>query len=312
MGLEQATGHHRQGTLSVTAHDANVRLLVDAKNHTGETPVWSVAEKALYWIDCHGPPRIQRWDARTEAVRTWEMPERCGGLVLKAGGGALVTLASGLFDFDFNSDALEQRIWSPLLPHVALHECALDPSGRFWVGAIDTTIGPGNIHPGGAKLFRLHGDQLVTVIEGISCANGLAFSPDGKVLYISDSTTQRCDAYDLDITTGAISDRRTFFQLAPNDGFVDGAAVDSEGGYWAALVYAGKLRRYLPDGSLDLEITLPFDNPTKPAFGGSDMRTMFITSTSETLGEVPANPHDGGLFAFDANVTGRAEPLFAG
>ena len=130
---------------------------------------------------------------------------------------------------------------------------------------------------------------------------------------MSDSTTQRCDRYDCDPATGEISNRETFFALGPADGFVDGAAVDSEGGYWATLVYAGRLRRYLPDGTLDLEIELPFDNPTKPAFGGDafahglrdlDQRNAWATG--------PANPLDGGLFAFEADVAGLPEPLFAG
>ncbi len=290
----------------------DVELVVDARNTTGETPVWSVAEQALYWIDCEDPPRIQRWDPATGEVRRWEMPERCGGIVLKQDGGALVTLASGLFDFDFPSGELKLRVKSPLPDHVALHECACDPSGRFWVGAIDKRVGPGNMHPGGARLFRLDGDTLVSVIDGISCANGLAFSPDGAVLYMSDSTTQRCDSYDLDLANGAIGERKTFFQLAGNEGFVDGAAVDAEGGYWATLVYAGRLRRYLPDGTLDIEVALPFNNPTKLAFGGPDMRTIYITSTSQSLDDGAAPGLDGELFAFDAGIAGRPDPRFPG
>ena len=149
----------------------DIRCVVDAKNHTGETPVWSVHENALYWIDCHGPPPcIQRWDAASGEVTRWEMPERCGGIVLKQRGGAFVTLASGLFDFDFATGELSKRVASPLPDHVALHESALDPTGRFWVGAIDSRVGPGNMHPGGAKLFRLDGETLTPVIDGMSCA----------------------------------------------------------------------------------------------------------------------------------------------
>lgn len=289
-----------------------VRLVVDAGNTTGETPVWSADEQALYWIDCEDPPQVQRWDSASGEVRRWEMPERCGGIVLKQGGGALVTLASGLFDFDFASGELKLRVASPLPDHVALHECACDPTGRFWVGAIDKRIGPGAMHPGGAKLFRLERDKLVSVIDDISCANGLAFSPDGTVLYISDSTTQRCDRYELDPASGAVRNRATFFQLNADEGFVDGAAVDAEGGYWATLVYAGRLRRYLPDGTLDIEVALPFANPTKPAFGGPDMRTIFITSTSQSLGEGKTPGLDGGLFAFETEIAGRPDPRFRG
>lgn len=289
-----------------------VRRLGDVRNHTGETPVWSVEEQALYWIDCHDPPRIQRLDPASGSVQTWPMPERCGGIVLKKGGGAFVTLASGLFDFDFASTTLTSRTRSPLPGHVALHECALDPWGRLWVGSIDTRVGPGNLHPGGAGLFRLDGDRLTCVIEGMSCTNGLAFSADGRTMYVSDSTTQRCDRYDVDPETGAIGGRTTFIQLEAHEGFIDGATVDAEGGYWVALVYVGRLRRYLPDGTIDAEIDLPFDNPTKPAFGGPDMRTLFVTSTSDTLGNPAANPLDGGLFALETGYAGRPDLLFAG
>jgi L-arabinonolactonase len=289
---------------------SKVERVVDARNGIGETPVWNVREQALYWIDCEHPPELLRWKPGSDSVQRWPMPERIGGFVFKRGGGALVALASGLFDLDFTTGNLSRRARSPLPDHVALHECACDPSGRFWVGAIDRRIGADNPFPGGAKLFRLDGNELVPMIDEISCANGLAFAPDGRTLYISDSTTRRCDRWDLDPATGEIMNRQTLFALGDGEGFVDGAAVDAEGGYWAALVYVGRLRRYLPDGSPDLEIPLPFDNPTKPAFGGPDLRTIYITSTSEALGGPAANPLDGGLFALDVDVVGRPDTLF--
>lgn len=283
--------------------------ITDIRNTVGETPVWSLAEQALYWINCEEEPEILRWDPATGAVRRWPMPWRVGGLVLKENGGALVVLADGLYDFDFATSRLVCRVASPLKAPVALHECACDPTGRFWVGAIDKRVGADNPFPGGAKVFRLDGDELIPVIEGYSCANGLAFSHDGRQLYISDSTTQRCDRYVLDPATGEISDRETFFQL--DSGFVDGATIDEEGAYWVPLVYTGRLRRYLPDGTPDIEVKLPFANPTKVAFGGKDMRTIFVTSTAQSLvGD--ANPLDGALFAFEADVGGRPDTLFPG
>lgn len=283
--------------------------ITDLTNTVGETPVWSVADQALTWINCEEEPEILRWHAATGAVQRWPMPERVGGFVFKQSGGALVVLANGLHDFDFATGKLTPRLASPLAPPVALHECGCDRQGRFWVGAIDKRVGPDNPFPGGAKVFRLDGDELVPMIEGYSCANGLAFSPDGRTLYTSDSTTQRCDRYALDPATGDISERETFFQ--PDAGFVDGAAVDAEGGYWATLVYAGKLRRYLPDGTPDIEVVLPFANPTKVAFGGKDMRTLFITSTAQGFSD-EVNPLDGGLFAFETEVAGRPDTMFAG
>jgi L-arabinonolactonase len=289
-----------------------VQRIGTSEDSIGETPVWSAQERSLYWIDCDGPPRLQRWDTGSGALQSWPMPERIGGFVFKAAGGALVTLSSGLHDFDFVSGAMTPRVTSPLGDEVSLHECACDPAGRFWVGSIDHRVGPSNLHPGGAKLFRLDGDALTPVIEGISCANGLAFSPAGDALYLSDSTTMRCDRYALDPVTGALGARDTFFTLGEGDGFVDGAAVDVEGGYWAALVYAGKLRRYRPDGTPDVEIRLPFANPTKPAFGGPEMTTVYVTTIRHGLDGRQASPLDGGLFAIEGVQTGRPDPVFAG
>lgn len=298
--------------MSATLLAPKVERIGTTEDAIGETPVWRAEENALYWIDCDGPPRLRRWDAASGEVTDWAMPERIGGFVLKAGGGALVTLGSGLFDFDFGTGELAPRCASPLGEHASLHECACDPSGRFWVGAIDHRVGPANLHPGGAALFRLDGNVLVSVVEGLSCANGLAFSPSGDALYISDSTTMRCDRYPLDLRTGAIGQPEVFFTLGESDGFVDGAAVDAEGGYWASLVYAGKLRRYRPDGVPDIEIALPFANPTKLAFGGPDLTTMFVTTIRSGLDGQRSSPLDGGLFRIEGDIRGRLDPEFQG
>lgn len=284
----------------------------DIRNALGETPVWSAREDALYWINVEHDPEILRWDSASGDIRRWPMPERIGGLVLKEKGGALVVLASGLYDFDFATGQLSLRVKSPLSDPVALHECVCDPTGRFWVGSMNQTVGAGNAFPGGGAMFRLEGNELVREFDGISCANGLAFSPDGRVMYFSDSTTKRCDRYDVDPATGKLGPRETFFQLGEDEGFVDGAAVDTEGGYWCPLVYVGKLRRYLPDGTPDIEVNLPFGNPTKVSFGGTDMRKIFVTSTAQTLDHESDNPLDGGLFCFEPGYTGQPDPLFPG
>ncbi len=285
-----------------------VERIGDTRNVIGETPVWSVVEQVLYWIDCEDP-QLQRWDPATDEIRRWPMPERIGGFALKEGSGMLVVLAGGLYDFDLETGNLTLRVKSPLEAPLALHEAACDPTGRFWVGSMNQTVGAGNAHPGGACLFRLDGDRLVKVIDGYSCANGLAFSPDGRTLYISDSTSQRCDRYPLDPATGELGERETFITLEPDQGFVDGAAVDIEGAYWCPLVYTARLRRTLPDGTPDLEVMLPFNNPTMVAFGGEDMKTVFVTSTSQSVG-TPITDLDGGLYRFRTDFTGRPANLF--
>jgi L-arabinonolactonase len=287
--------------------EPDIELVFAAENLCGETPVWHPGEAALYWVDCDGH-ELLRWNEATGDVKCWPMPERVGGIAMKQGGGGLVTLASALFDFDFTSGTLVPRIASPHAPNIAMHESGVDPHGNFWVGGINLAIGPENMNPGGASLCRLAGERLVAELGGISCANGLAFSPDGRFLYFSDSPTRRCDRYPLS-ASGNLGPRETFFELGDGEGFVDGATVDAEGGYWATLVSVGKLRRYLPDGTPDLEVILPFNNPTKVAFGGADMRRLFITSMSESMGGTNPLALDGGLFAFAPGVAGLPEPM---
>jgi sugar lactone lactonase YvrE len=290
----------------------DVTLAFDADNYLGETPIWSVADQALFWVNCEHPPELHCWQPSSGSHTVWPMPQRIGGFVAKASGGLLVALADGLYDFAPDGGALTLRVRSPLPASVKLHECHCDRQGRFWIGSYDHAF-PADRQARGGSWFRLDGDRLTPVIEGISVANGLAFSPDGRTMYAADSPTRKVEAFDLDPDTGAISGRRPFLQLGDGEGFVDGATVDAQGGYWLANVGAGALRRYRPDGRLDRIVALPFSNPTKPAFGGADLQTLYVTSTkmamASTMTPTAAN---GGIYALRPGETGVPEVAFAG
>ncbi|MCW1428366.1 SMP-30/gluconolactonase/LRE family protein [Novosphingobium sp. JCM 18896] len=289
-----------------------VRTAFDANNHLGETPAWSEAEQALWWINCEHEPELHRWHPESNEHRVWPMPRRIGGFVFKADGGLLVALADGLYDFDPASDDLAFRVPSPFPSHVHLHECACDRQGRFWIGGYDTRFIAERVSAD-AAYCRLDGDRLVPVITGVHVANGLAFSPDGRTMYAVTSPTRQVEAFDLDPATGNLSNRRPFVLLGDGEGFADGATVDSAGGYWMANVAAGALRRYRPDGTLDRTVPLPFSNPTKPAFGGPDRATLFVTSTQMAMPPVtPPTVANGAVFALEPGEPGLPEVPFAG
>jgi L-arabinonolactonase len=289
-----------------------VRLALDAQNHLGESPLWSAREQALWWVNCEQPPELHRWQPESGAHDIWSMPQRIGGFVHKAGGGLLLVLADGVYDFDLESEALTLRAPSPLPPHVRLHECGCDRQGRLWVGSFDHHF-PADRDAAGGAWFRLDGNALTPVIEGVSVSNGLAFSPDGRTLYCANTPSRSVEAFDLEPATGDLSNRRLFLTLAAGDGHIDGATVDAEGGYWLAVVATGTVRRYRPDGSLDQTIALPCSNPTKPAFGGADMETLYVTSTKMVIkSDLPGADVNGGLFAVLSGFSGKEDSLFIG
>ncbi len=289
----------------------HVSLAFDAQNHLGESPVWSVSDQALWWANCENSPEIHRWEPVSGKHRVWPLPSRVGGFVHKASGGLLMALADGVYDFNIETSALQLRASAPLSEHVTLHECHCDRQGRFWVGSFDHRF-PADRGAAGGAWFRLDGDRLTPVITGVSVANGLAFSPDGRTMYCANTPSRSVEAFDLDPATGDVSNRRTFLTLAPGDGHIDGATVDALGGYWLAVVATGTVRRYAPDGTLDKVVMVPCSNPTKPAFGGANLDTMFVTSTRMTIAaDLPGAERNGGLFMLDGGVRGVPEIPFA-
>ena len=150
------------------------------------------------------------------------------------------------------------------------------------------------------SLWRLDTDLTAhKVIPGVGCSNGLAWSPDSRTMYFTDSHTNLVWAYDFDAASGEASNRRVFIDLSPEKFIVDGATVDSEGNYWLTISFGGKIFAYDPAGKRIRTVELPFDLPTCCEFGGPDLDTLYVTSA--TLRRDPkalaGQTKPGGLFA---------------
>lgn len=287
--------------------------IADMGDHTGETPLWSARERALYWINVnHGAgPAVHRWDEADGAVRTWSMPERIGAVALRDDGGLIVALASGLYDLDPATGALGLRAASPLGGHLPLHEGRCDPTGRFWVASSQDDFASTG-RRGEAQLCRLDGDRLTPLFAGFTIANGLAFASDGRTLYLGCSISGTVRAWDCNPATGELGESRPFatHPFIMGEESLDGAAVDSEGGYWSTIYGQGLLRRWTAAGAPDLELVLPVKETTMLAFGGKDLDTIFVTTSWMMLDEEgrKQRPELGAVYAVQAPVKGIAEP----
>lgn len=289
-----------------------IEIVVDVKTTLGEGPVWDVEQQRLYWIDSFDG-RVLRCTDDGRELRAWDVGQKIGSMALrKNGDAAIVALQTGLYNLDLPTGDLQLIVDpEPGRANNRLNDGKVDRQGRFIVGSMDTLE-----EEASAKLYRLDPDlSLHTLDEGIICSNGPCWSPDGETFYFVDTWSGEIWAYDYNNKTGAVSNRRTFAKVdTSTGGAADGCTVDAEGCLWQALVYAGKVVRYTPDGQVDRIIDMPVKKVTSLAFGGPNLDILFATSMAKP--PLPRFPEDGqqrgALFAITGlGVQGVAERRFA-
>lgn len=291
----------------MTAH-----CLIDARASLGESPVWSAAEDALYWVDILGR-KIHRTNPETGETESWDVPGHPGMIALRRRGGLVVALDGGLFAFDPDRGRAELLVpFDEDRPDNRPNDGKCDAAGRLWVGTMNKIDGG---RPTG-RLFCISPDLSVSEMEdGLCIPNGLAWSPDDARMIHTDTRSGVVRAWDFDAASGTRGPGKTFFRFdRATMGGVDGAAMDAEGGYWAAMYGGGKLIRVMPDGSVEREIPLPVGQPTMPAFGGPDMKSLFVTTARQKLSDddLVAQPLAGGLFRVSVDIPGHPVHSFGG
>ena len=272
----------------------------------GEAPTWVAEQDALYWIDVKAPA-LHRFHPASGATKTWRVTSDVGGFALLEDGDALVALRHGLHRLDLDSGMLTLLAPAPFDPALfRFNEAACDARGRFWVGVMfDPVAGQHAPQAGRLHSFTLAGG-LRAEPDAAELHNGMAWSADGRTLYLSHSNAGDIFAFDYEPVEGRLSGRRLFASIPNDQGIPDGAAIDVEGGYWCALHGAGRLRRFSADGRIDHDIELPVSQPTMCAFAGPGLATLYVTSASDGMSteEKRSQPQAGDLFRCAPDVCG--------
>jgi xylono-1,5-lactonase len=266
----------------------------------GEGPVWSAAQQAVWFVDIKGQ-HIHRYHPASGERRSWNAPARVGFVLPTRGGGMIAGLKTGLHRFNPETGNFTLlHVVEPHAPNNRLNDGFVDSAGFLWFGSMDDN----EEEPSGA-LYQLGAEGCLRRDPGYVVTNGPAESPDGRVLYHTDTLAGIIYAFDR-ARTGTLSNKRVFARLAPATGFPDGPAVDAEGCLWTGLFCGWGLQRYSPDGKLLATLELPVANVTKAAFGDADLRTLYITSAWVGLDEAArkAQPLAGGLFRARVEVPG--------
>ena len=283
----------------------------------GESPFWHPQEQRLYWVDIPGR-RVARMvveDLKAPgAVEYWPLDEEPGCIAPMQKGGLVLALRSGIYRAPAWGGPLHKLADAPYdMGTLRFNDGKCDPQGRFWAGSLyepkDQALG---------VLYMLDGQGLHPMMDGVTTANGLAWSPDGRTAYWADTAAHRVRAFDFDPATGHLSGERLFHQMAPKPagwawgsqdpygGRPDGAAVDAEGAYWSAQYEGQRLLRLSPTGQVLAEVFTPVPCPTMPCFGGPDLKTLFITTSRQGRGqaELAQHPDAGCVFAMRVEVAG--------
>lgn len=293
-------------TQTIPAH--RVEAAVATADVLGETPLWCDRSRKLWWIDIDGRLH-QSFDPATGTHETRAHHGQFLGSQALADDGSHV-LAHDLAIHRHAADgtvsdqvcAVEQGVDN------RLNDGRVDARGRLWIGSMDNQL-----HRPNGSLYRVTVDGEVTqMFDDIIVTNGIAFSPDNRTLYFTDTRRYRTWQFDFDLDDGTIRNRRLFADYSASQDRPDGACVDAEGGLWTAFFSGGRLARYRPDGRIDTIIPLPVTNPTCVCFGGNDLRTLFVTTARKFLTEqqLAREPQAGHLLAIHGVAQGLPEHRF--
>jgi sugar lactone lactonase YvrE len=297
----------------------DVPCIVDCRDKIGEGAFWCPDEQAVYWLDVPMPSLLHRFVPSSGRHDTWPMPEMITAMAKRTDGSLLIASQNGINLFDPAQGKLNRKVAPEAgKPLNRSNDGAPDATGRFWMGTMMNNLGPdGNdlpiTEPSGA-LWCVNPDfSFKEMISEITITNGVVWSPDSKTLYVADSALQVIHAYDFDLARAAVLNRRVFSDIK-DLGYPDGAAIDSEGYLWSARWEGHCVARLAPDGTVDRIVPIPASRVTSCAFGGKDLKTLYVTTARHGLtADVAARyPQQGGVFAFEAPVAGLPRPRFAG
>ncbi|WP_010140326.1 SMP-30/gluconolactonase/LRE family protein [Oceanicola sp. S124] len=291
--------------------DRNVELVQKVDAQLGETPLWDATRGLLWWIDIEQPTLWQLDPASGAAEAEAHPGTYLGSIAMTRSGGLLAAR-----DLTLVHRRAQTRDWRPFasvpgeaMPATRLNDGRVDANGSLWIGTMDNGLSQGL---GG--LYRVDPDGTMTrMLDDVIVSNGIAFAPDGRSMYFTDTRRHVTWRLGLDETGREITSREVLADYSSSGIRPDGACVDAEGCLWQAFFAGGQVVRYTPDGRLDRQIALPVTNPTCLCFGGRDLTTLFVTSAFKFLSpaQLADEPLAGSVFAIEGVGQGVPENLFA-
>lgn len=286
--------------------NSSYEIIAKNINTTGESPVWCSNENSLYWVDIT-EQRILRWNETTD-VQCWPTQQMAACILPQQNSGLILFEENKISHIQFDQHHLDLKVLHEVehpYPNLRFNDGCVDRYGRAWIGTMHKSNNGDLI----GSLYSLEHHGLKSHLNALATPNGLAFSPEGCTMYLSDShpNIQKIWAFDYDQEQGVAHNQRLFIDMQQYCGRPDGATVDTDGCYWICAIDSGCILRFSPRGDLLSRYTLPISKPSKCVFGGSDMKTLFVTSICPAQHGQMENTLDGSVFALHTGYQGIAE-----
>lgn len=284
------------------------RLLLDTQCQLGEGPIWHAGRQQLFFFDIN-EQTLFAVTAGGEIADSWLFNETVAAAAVVDDHTLVLATDTGLKEFDLATGGMNRiNEIEADKPDTRTNDSRVHPSGAFWIGTMDRGAAEAPI----GAVYHYRAGQLTTLKSGIAIPNATCFSPDGRIAYWTDTPSKKIMQVATDPATGLpVGEWTLFADVSDGRGYPDGAVVDSEGYLWNAKWGGSCVVRHAPDGSIDRIIEVPVSQVTCPAFGGKDLKTLFITTAAKNMSEaqLAAEKHAGSLFVIEVDVAGQPEPF---
>lgn len=288
----------------------NVERALDAKATLGEGSIWDARRRRLLWVDIVAG-QVHVYDPADGSDQVYEVGQPVGTVVPRRSGGLMLAVEHGFASYDLATGELTLlHDPEPDRPDNRFNDGKCDPAGRFWAGTMSGDRTPV------AALYRMDTDHTVQcMLDGVTVSNGIVWSHDRSTMYYIDTPTRRVDAFDFDLASGRIANRRPVITVPDELGKPDGMTIDAEDNLWIAMWDGGQVTHWnAKTGRLEQRIPIPAQRVTSCAFGGENLDELYVTTARFGLSEseLRDQPQAGGLFRVRPGVCGVEASEFAG
>ena len=290
----------------------NYDVISDYPYRCGECPMWDAGRQLFLWSDMLAG-ELFVYDPKDGSVKRIAEGRNVSGFTLNNPGGLVCAAHQGLYLWDEGNG---WRLIADEHEGQALHsnDATADSEGRFIFGTTfyDQTVGD-NFERG--RLYSVDSGGGISIIdEGLGLSNGIAFSPDDKTMYVTDTYTRQIYKYDYDAKSGRAANKALFVKVSDDQGIPDGLTVDADGYVWSAQWYGYCVMRYDPDGKQERKLSVPSGQTSSVMFGGADLTDIYVTTAAEVvrLSAAPKGydfdaPHNGSVYRFNPGIQGKEE-----